>query len=109
MLFAQEFAGRDKEAAGAAGRIADHIARRRLGQLDHQLDDVARRAELAVLPGGGDLAEHVFVDVALGVAIVHRHRSSLSTTLASSAGVGIALRASFMCLPTLPSPRPARG
>ena len=41
------------------------------GQLDHQLDDVARRAELAVLPGGGDLAEHVLVDVALGVAVLH--------------------------------------
>ena len=41
--------------------------------LDHELDDVARRAELAVLPGAGDLAEHVFVEVALGVAILHRH------------------------------------
>jgi len=56
MLFAQEFARRDEKAAGAAGRIADRIAGRRLGQLDHQLDDVARGAELAVLPGGRDLA-----------------------------------------------------
>ena len=38
---------------------------------------MARRAELAVLPGGRDLAEHVFVDVALGVAIVHPHRVEL--------------------------------
>lgn len=29
------------------------------------------RAELAVLPGGGDLGEHVFVEVALGVAVFH--------------------------------------
>ena len=43
------------------------------GQLDHELDDVARGAELAVLPGAGDLAEHVFVEVALGVAVLHRH------------------------------------
>lgn len=32
---------------------------------------MARGAELAVLPGGGQLAEHVFVNVALGVAVVH--------------------------------------
>ena len=43
------------------------------GQLHHQPDDVARRAELPVLPGAGDLAEHVLVDVALGVALLHRH------------------------------------
>ena len=47
--------------------------RLRRGQFDHQLDDVARGAELAVLPGAGDLAEHVFVEVALGVAVLHRH------------------------------------
>ncbi len=44
---------------------------RRLHQFDHRGDDVPRRAELAVLAGGGDLAEHVFVDVALGVAAAH--------------------------------------
>ena len=43
------------------------------GELHHQPDDVARRAELPVLSGGGDLAEHVFVDVALGVAFLHGH------------------------------------
>ena len=73
MVLAQIFARRDEEARRAAGRIADHVVRLRRGHLDHQLDDVARRAELAVLPGGGDLAEHVFVEVALGVAILHRH------------------------------------
>ena len=45
----------------------------RRGHFHHELDDVARRAELAVLPGAGDLAEHVFVEVALGVAVLHRH------------------------------------
>jgi hypothetical protein len=34
---------------------------------------MARGAELAVLAGAGDLAEHVFVEVALGVAVFHRH------------------------------------
>ena len=61
-----------RKPARAAGRIADLVGRRRRGHLDHQLDDVARRAELAVLPGRGDLGEHVLVEVALGVAVVHR-------------------------------------
>ena len=64
--------------------------------LDHEPDDVARRAELAVLPGRGDLAEHVLVKIALGVALLHRDVSIRSTTLASSAGVGMVKRASFM-------------
>ena len=34
---------------------------------------MARRAELAVLAGAGNLAQHVLVEVALGVAVVHRH------------------------------------
>jgi hypothetical protein len=80
----------------AAGRVADDVGGLRRGQLDHQPDDVARRAELAVLPGAGDLAEHVLVEVALGVAVLHRHLSSRSTTFASSAGVGMVKRASFM-------------
>ena len=61
-----------EKACGPARRIADLVLRRRRGHLDHQGDDVARRAELAVLPGGRDLAEHVLVDVALGVAALHR-------------------------------------
>jgi hypothetical protein len=62
-----------RKPAGAAGRVADDVLGRGRGQLHHQLDDVARRAELAVLPGAGDLAEHVLVEVALGVAVLHRH------------------------------------
>ena len=38
---------------------------------------MARRAELAVLPGSRDLAEHIFINVALGVAVVHLHRIEL--------------------------------
>ena len=69
----QIFAGGHQKAGGAAGRVHDAVARAWRHHLHHQPDDVARRAELAVLPGGGDLAEHVFVHVALGVAILHRH------------------------------------
>ena len=73
VALAQVFAGGDEKAGGAAGGIADDVPRARRGHLDHEPDDVARGAELAVLPGGGDLAEHVFVEVALGVAVLHRH------------------------------------
>ena len=72
VVVAQIFAGRDEKAAGAGRRIADRVPRPRRHHLDHQRDDVARRAELAVLPGAGDLREHVFVKVALGVAVLHR-------------------------------------
>ena len=70
---AQVFACGHQKAAGAAGRVANGVLRHRGGQGDHQINDVARGAELAVLPGGGNLAEHVFVQVALGVAVVERN------------------------------------
>ena len=69
----QIFADRHEEAASAARRVANDVRGHRPDKLHHQLDDVARGAELAVLPGAGDLPEHVFVEVALGVAVLHRH------------------------------------
>ena len=71
VMLAQIFAGRDQEAAGADGGVADHVLGLRLHQLHHRRDDVAGRAELAVLAGGGDLRQHVLVHVALGVAVAH--------------------------------------
>ena len=64
-------ADRDQEAASPDGWIADHVLRLRRHQFHHHRDDVARGAELAVLAGGGDLRQHVFIDVALGVARAH--------------------------------------
>ena len=61
----------NEEARRAAGRIADHVLGRRGGHVHHQTDDVTRRAELTVLSGGGNLSEHVLVEVALGVAVGH--------------------------------------
>ena len=61
----------NEEARRAAGRVADRVLGRGGGHVHHQTDDVARRAELAVLSGGGNLAEHVLVEVALGVAVGH--------------------------------------
>jgi len=73
MLVAQIFARPDQEPAGAGGGIADRLAGPGLHQRHHQVDDVARGAELAILAGAGDLAQQVLVDVAFGVAISHRH------------------------------------
>ena len=61
----------NEEARRAAGRVADHVLGRRGGHVHHQTDDVTRRAELTVLSGGGNLAEHVLVEVTLGVAVGH--------------------------------------
>ena len=72
VMLAQIFAGRDQEAAGAAR--PDRRSRPRASAATSSTisrDDVARRAELAVLAGRGDLRQHVLVDVALGVAVAH--------------------------------------
>ena len=51
---------------------ADRLGRLGVEHLDHQPDDVARGAELAVDAGGGELAEQVLVEVALDVALGER-------------------------------------
>jgi type I restriction enzyme R subunit len=72
VALAQVLARHDEKASRAAGWVADKVGRLRGCHLHHEPDDVARRAELAILPGGRDLAEHVLIEVALGVAILHR-------------------------------------
>jgi hypothetical protein len=88
VVVAQVFPGGHEEAAGARGGVADDVLRGRGHQVDHQRDDVARRAELAVLPGAGDLAEHVFEHVALGVPVVHRDVVEQRHDLGQQVGVG---------------------
>ena len=61
--------GCHQKARRAAGRIADGILRGGLQKLHHHFDDVARRAELAVLAGGGKFSQHVFIQVALHIQI----------------------------------------
>jgi hypothetical protein len=73
MIPAQILASRDEKAGRAASGIAKHVRRLRSDQFDHQRDDVPRGAELSILPRRGDFSEHVFVEVALGIAILHRH------------------------------------
>lgn len=50
VIFQQILHRLDKEAAGAAGRIADHVGGLWFQHIDHQPDDVARRAELTEAP-----------------------------------------------------------
>ncbi len=73
MVSSQILACRDEKPCGAARRVAEHIRRLRSDEFDHRFDDVPRRAKLAVLPRRGDLPEHVFVEVALRIPILHRH------------------------------------
>src|SRR5699024_6568958 len=72
MLRPHVLAGGHEEARRAAGRIADLVARRRRHHVHHQLDDVARGAELAVHAGGGDLREQVLVQITVGIAVIER-------------------------------------
>ena len=62
--------GGDEEAGRAARGVADALARLRVDERDDQVDDVARRAELAVGAGRRQLAEEVLVHVALEVVAV---------------------------------------
>ena len=82
------FRGGDEESGGAAGGITDLVLGRGGGHVHHQADDVARAAELAVLPGAGDFPEHVFVEVALGVAVGHVDGVELVHDVGEDAGGG---------------------
>ena len=105
----QILAGRHQEAAGAAGRVANHIVRPRGHQVHHHADDVPGGAELAVDPGGGDFGQEVFVDVAPDISIVellrlgvnfvhggddliqHQRRGDLENGVSHVLGVGAVL------------------
>ena len=69
---AQIFTCRHQEPTSARCRITDNIVGRWLSQFDHQLNDMAWGAELAVGACTGNLAQHILVKVALGVAVFHR-------------------------------------
>ena len=56
--------------------------------LDHRVDDMSRRAELAVLPGASDAAQHVFIGVALRVPVFHRDLVQLLDNLGQQGRIG---------------------
>ena len=74
VVLAQVLAGGDEEAGGAAGRVADHV-RRACGAVISTISWMMWRGvrNWPFCPARGDLAEHVLVEVALGVAVLHRH------------------------------------
>ena len=87
-MLTKVFPSFDQKAAGAAGRVADDVLGRRSDHFDHHADDVPRRSELPVPAGRGDLAQHVLVQVALGIAVVHGMSLIRSTTADKQARFG---------------------
>ena len=71
VVFFEVFRGSHEEARRAAGGVADHVLGDGSGHVRHEADDVPGGAELAVLPRRGNFAQHVLVEVALGVPVVH--------------------------------------
>ena len=61
---------RDEETRRAAGWIADALPRLRVHERDHEVDDVARGAELAICAGGRQLTQQILVHVALEVVAI---------------------------------------
>ena len=64
---ADVFGGGNEKSRRAAGRVADDIVGRGAQKRDHHVADVLGRAELPDAARGGELAEHVLVQVALHV------------------------------------------
>ncbi len=62
--------GRDEEAGGAAGGVEDGFALQRSDDLDHEIDDVARGAELAGIALRAEDAEQILEGVAEALAVV---------------------------------------
>ena len=69
VVVANVLCGGDQEACRAAGRVADGVIRGGLQQLHHHFPDMLGSAKLAVLPSGGQFAQHVLVQVALHIQI----------------------------------------
>ena len=70
MRFQDVLVGVDQKAARAGRQVADALAGARGDHLHHHADDVARRAELSVAPGGVQLAQQVLVQVALHILVL---------------------------------------
>ncbi|OQB85486.1 MAG: hypothetical protein BWX86_02813 [Verrucomicrobia bacterium ADurb.Bin122] len=64
------FVGGDEEAGGAAGGVEDGLALLRGDELDDEIDDVARGAELAGVALGAEDGEQVFEGVAEALGVV---------------------------------------
>ena len=67
VVCADVFGGGNEKSRRAAGRVADDVVGRGAQKRDHHVADVLGRAELPVAARGGELAEHVFIQIALHV------------------------------------------
>jgi len=65
------FTRRHQKASRATGRVRNGMVLRGLHQLDHHFNNVARGAELVVGASGGNFRQQIFVQIALGIAVVH--------------------------------------
>src|SRR6185369_9582916 len=72
VTLSQVFTRGDKKAGRTTRWIANDVARLWRDHFNHQTNDVTRRAELPVLSGSRDLAEHVLVKITFGISILHR-------------------------------------
>ena len=80
VLAHQVLLGAEQKTAGASGWVNDALTKIGVEQFDHEADQVARRAELAVFAGGGHLAQQVLKGVAhdvLGGRAVAGHGKQL--------------------------------
>ena len=62
--------GRDEEARGAAGRVKDGFVLLRVNNLNHEVDDVARGAELSRIALRTEHTEQIFKCIAQPLAVV---------------------------------------
>ena len=62
--------GGDQEPGGAAGRVEHGLGLLRVDDLDHEIDDVARGAELAGIALGAEHGEQILEGIAEALAVV---------------------------------------
>ena len=62
--------GRDQESGGAAGRVEHGLGLLRVDDLDHEIDDVARGAELPGVALGAEHGEQILEGIAQAFAVV---------------------------------------
>ena len=77
MVLSDGFGCGNKESRRAARRITDKLAGFRTGKRHHHVPDVLWCAELTVRARGIELAQHVFVQVAKIVSVLHVVRQQL--------------------------------
>ena len=79
---------RHQKAPRPTGRITDHLMGTWSHQRHHHLDNVARRAKLPIRPCCCQLREHVLIQIALRIPILHRNLINLSHHIRQQRRIG---------------------